>query len=151
MIWRCYVTITGARGRFRGEVGDPKNGRMALTGYASALRSPRDAATAAGGRRQHQPLTLVKEVGAATPQLAQAACTGEVLRTVTCEFMRFADGGVEELLFVVNLSDATISGHRIALAPAESGQALREEIDLTYRRIEWEHRVAKTMAADEWA
>jgi type VI secretion system secreted protein Hcp len=152
MIWQLHVTIEGQRGRIRGELGDPKSGCLQARTYSSAIRSLRDtAAGTGGGRRQHQPLTFIKDVGPATPQLAQAACSGEVLRSVLFEFVRSAEGGQEEILFAVRLHDATISGHRLTMPDVTGGKPLAEEIDLTYRRIEWEHRLAKTMAADEWA
>lgn len=152
MIWRLRVTFEGQRGRLRGEVGDPRHGVVAARAYASAVRSPRDAGSGGGGgRAQHQPLTISKDVGAATPQLAQAACSGEVLKSVLCEFIQVVDGGAEEVAFAVRLHDATISGHRLRLPEGDGLRALAEELDLTYRRIEWEHRQAKTMAADQWA
>lgn len=151
MIWQLIATVEGQRGRLRGELGDPAQGRMAVRAFASGIRALRDAAQGAGGgRRQHQPLTIVKDVGAATPQLAQAACTGEALRSVLFEFVRFAEGAREEVLFTVRLHDATVSGHRLVLPDGEGGRPFAEELDLTWRRIEWEHRLAKTMAADEW-
>ncbi len=152
MIWRLRITLEGQRGRLRGEVGDGKQGVVWARSFASAVRSLRDSAgSAAGGKAQHQPLTLRKDVGAATPQLAQAACTGEVLRSVLCEFVSVVEGGAEEVTFTVRLLDATVSGHRLLLAEGVVAGNLVEEFDLTYRRIEWEHRQAKTMAADEWA
>lgn len=152
MIWRLRITLEGQRGRLRGEVGDGKQGVVWARSFASAVRSLRDTAgSAAAGKAQHQPLTLRKDVGAATPQLAQAACTGEVLRSVLCEFVSVVEGGAEEVTFTVRLLDATVSGHRLLLAEGAVAGNLTEEFDLTYRRIEWEHRPAKTMAADEWA
>lgn len=152
MIWRLLVAIEGQRGRVRGEVGDPKHGVVEALSFASALRSPRDSAAgaAAAGRAQHQPLTMRKAVGAATPQLAQAACTGEVLRSVVCDFVRIVEGGAEEVWFTIRLHDATIAGQRIILPESELARTPVEEVDLAYRRIEWEHRPARTMAADQW-
>lgn len=152
MSWRLVVTIEGARGRLRGELGDPRQGRMRARTFASALRCLRDAAAGGGGgRRQHQPLTFTKDAGPATPALAQVACSGEVLRWVLFEFSDSLDGGQEEVVFAIKLLDATISGHRMLLAEGEPARPLGEEVDLTYRRIEWEHRGARTMSADEWA
>ncbi len=151
MIWRLRVTLEGQRGRLRGEVGDGRQGIVWARSFASAVRSLRDSsASASAGKAQHQPLTLRKDVGPATPQLAQAACTGEVLRSVLCEFVSVVEGGAEEVTFTVKLLDATVSGHRLVLAEGAAAGNLTEEFDLTYRRIEWEHRGAKTMAADEW-
>lgn len=151
MIWRLRITLEGQRGRLRGEVGDGKQGVVWARSFASAVRSLRDTAGSTAGKAQHQPLTLRKDVGATTPQLAQAACTGEVLRSVLCEFVSVVEGGTEEVTFTVRLLDATVSGHRLVLAEGAVAGNLTEEFDLTYRRIEWEHRQAKTMAADEWA
>lgn len=152
MIWRLRLTLEGQRGRLRGEIGDGRQGTVWAHAFASAVRSLRDTAgKSAAGKAQHQPLTLSKDVGAATPHLAQAACTGEVLRSVLCEFISVVEGGAEEVTFTVRLLDATISGHRIALSERVEARNLVEEFDLTYRRIEWEYRPARTMAADEWA
>ncbi len=155
MMWRTLVTLEGARGRLRGEAGDPGQGRVEARTFASGLAHLRDQlAGSGGGRCQHRPLAFTKSVGAATPQLAQAACAGEVLRSVTFEFARFASGGAEEVVFVVRLGEVTISGHALAMAEgsqASGGAPLVETVELTYRRIEWEHRLAKTMAADSWA
>ncbi len=151
MIWSLRVTLEGQRGRMRGEVGDSKLGVVMALSYTSAIRSLRDTAGGkTGGRPAHQPLTLAKHVGAATPQLAQAACTGEVLRSVLCEFLHVVDGGTEEVAFSVRLQDVTVSGHRLVLPEMPVTRELTEEFDLTYRRIEWEHRPSKTMAADQW-
>lgn len=152
MTMQLRVTIESQRGRIRGEVGDPKSGCLKARVFASGIRSLRDsAAGSGGGRRQHQPLSFTKDVGEATPQLAQLACSGEVLRSVLCEFMRFADGGQDEVFFTVRLCDATVSGHRLIMTDDADGRPFIEEVDLTYRRIEWEHRAGKTMSADEWA
>jgi len=151
MTWRLRVTFEGQRGRLRGEIGDIRQGIVTARSYNSAIRSLRDSAGGpAAGKSQHQPMTIRKDVGPATPQLAQAACTGEVLRLVLCEFTNFNQGGVEEVVFAVRLHDVTISGHRMVLPDIAEGCVLAEELDLTYRRIEWEHRLAKTTAADQW-
>lgn len=145
------ATFEGQRGRLRGEFGDPRQGVVEGRTFSSAIRSLRDSAGSAGsGKAQHQPLTITKTLGPATPQLAQAACSGEVLRSVLCEIIHFSTSGVEEVVFTVRLLDVTISGHRLLLPDGDSSRAMTEEIDLTYRRIEWEHRLAKTMAADAW-
>jgi len=151
MIWRTFAVLEGPRGRLRGEIGEPGDGRIEVRSFAAAIRALRDAAAGgAGGRRQHQPLMFSKDTGAMTPQLAQAACTGSVLRSVVFSFVRFVEGGRDETSFVVRLSDVTVSGHRLVLPASGAGLALAEEVDLTFRRIEWEHIGAKTMAADEW-
>ncbi len=152
MIWRTFAVIEGPRGRLRGEVGEPGEGRVEVRAFTAAIRALRDAAVGGtGGRRQHQPLTFTKDVGPITPQLAQAACSGVVLRSVAFSFVRFAEGGREEVSFIVRLHDVTVSGHRLQLPNGRDGRPLSEEVDLTFRRIEWEHCAGKTIAGDEWA
>lgn len=150
-VWHLVLTIEGQRGRMRGEVGDPAQGRLLARSYASGVRALRDSAGGGGGRRQHQPVTITRDAGPATPLLAQAACAGEVLRSVLCEFLHAGSDGAEEVLFAVRLHDATVSGHRLVMPDVAGGRPLGEEFDLTYRRIEWEHRPSHVLAADAWA
>lgn len=151
MSWQCLLSVEGARGRFKAErQGDA---RLALRSFAGALRALRDAASGqAQGRRQHQPVAVTKEAGAATPQFAEAACTAEVLRSALFEFVRRGEGGAAETVLTVRLVDATVSGHRLELADAglHASAPLLEHIEFAFRRIEWEHRPSRTVAADEW-
>jgi len=51
--------------------------------------SPRDPASGLPtGKRQHKPISFLKEWGAATPQLFQALVTNENLKTVKFEFLQ---------------------------------------------------------------
>jgi type VI secretion system Hcp family effector len=94
-----------------------------------------------------------KSVGAATPQLALAACSNEVLKTVFFEFMHTAQDGGEEVLFTIKLANATVCAHRIFVPDVKGAgvaDPLSEEVELAFQRIEWEHRAAHTMSFDDW-
>lgn len=157
MAYEFYVSIEGTKtGKFKGEsLRTPHKDKMPGFFYQSGIDSPRDMASGqASGKRQHIPVVFRKKVGAATPQLANALVTNEVLKTVLFEFVQTTKDGKEEIVFTIKLLDSTVSGHRIVLPDVTSGstvnQDLFEEVQLTFGKIEWEHKVAKTMAIDDW-
>ena len=164
MAYEFYVTIEGTtQGAFKGE--SPRKAHTAkLSGlsYNHEIKSPRDIATGqASGKRQHAPIRVSKEWGAASPQLFQALCTNEVLTTVLFEFYRTTREGKEECYHTITLTDATISQIRYmtgaGLDSAGTSKTTSshdthelEEIAFTYRRIEAESKTGQTMAMDDW-
>jgi type VI secretion system secreted protein Hcp len=145
---KFYVTIEGMKqGRFKGELRD---NRIPGYGFSYQVTSPRDMATGqASGKRQHSPLVITQEWGAASPQLFQALATNEVLRTVLIEFVRSSPRGVEEVYQTVKLTNATVSSIRMHIGDPPNDRAL-EDVSFTFQRIEIENRVGKTMAVDDW-
>ena len=98
-------------------------------------------------------MVIRKKVGAATPQIAQALCTNEVLKSVLFEFVRTTKDGKEEVQYTVTLKNATISANRIYLPDVTGTDQkldLSEEVQFTFQQIDWEHKIAKTMASDDW-
>ena len=91
MAYEFYVTVEATKqGRLKGEsTRERKGDRLSGISFHYSVGSPRDAASGqASGKRQHQPVSFVKEWGAASPQLFQAAVTNEVLKSVLFEFVR---------------------------------------------------------------
>jgi type VI secretion system secreted protein Hcp len=121
-----------------------------------AVNTPYDVATGqASGKRQHKPLTIVKEWGAASPQLYQALVTNERLDDVTIEFVKTNSDGQDVVFFRIKLTD----GHIILFNPYvgdvfndRDSQNLRdlETISFTFRKIEWTNVESKTSALDDW-
>ncbi len=90
------------------------------------LRSPRDAATGqASGQRQHSPVTIVKEWGAATPQLFQALVTNEVLQTVVIDCYGVSKEGKEAVVHKVKLTNERVASIK-QVAGGSDHPALRE-------------------------
>ena len=91
MAYEFYVTVEGTKqGKLKGE-SDREAHADKLTGlsFHYSVGSPRDAASGmATGRRTHQPVSFVKEWGAATPQLSQALTTNESFKSVLFEFVK---------------------------------------------------------------
>src|SRR5688572_20052489 len=104
MAYEFYMTVEGAKqGKFPGTTatgttpGKSKGGAGGAGGannivglrWVSHVKSPRDLATGqASGKRQHQPMLVVTEIGQASPLFLQACCTNEVLKNVTLNFIR---------------------------------------------------------------
>ncbi len=156
MAYEFYVTIEGTKqGKFKGEsVRDDHKAKIAGFYFNSAIISPRDVATGQPtGKRRYDPVVFKKPVGAASPQIAQALTTNEVLKTVFFEFVRTTADGKEEVAYTIKLSNATVSGDKVYLPDATDDKQhvdLSEEVAFTFQKIEWESKVGKTMATDDW-
>lgn len=152
-----YVTIEGTKqGKFKGESQSAAH-KDAIIGlrFSYDVKSARDVATGqASGKRQHSPVTITKEWGAATPQIYQALITNEVLKTVLLEFVQTNPDGVEEVYFTITLNNATVSEIRQYTGEETTGanrdaQEL-EEVSFTFQKITLEDKPGKTSVVDDW-
>ena len=155
MAFEFYVTIEGTKqGLLKGEsVREAHQDKMAGLAFHYQVSSPRDAASGmATGKRQHQPITFVKEWGAASPQLFTAAVTNEQLKSVVFEFVRTNDNGEEYVFHTIKLGTAVITSieQYIDEVPPEGRDTVgKEKVSLTFQRIEIENADGKTSAIDE--
>ena len=108
----------------------------------------------ASGKRQHSPIVSTKKWGAARPQLFEALTATEVLRTVLVEFVETRRTGAEDAYQTIKLTNATVSGMRMHLNEPPPGEPADnralEGVSLTFQRIEFENKPAKTAAMDDW-
>jgi type VI secretion system secreted protein Hcp len=165
MAYEFYLTIEGTKqGPFKGEsVREAHKDKIAAMSYRHEIQSPRDVATGqASGKRQHGPITVTKEWGAATPMIFQALVTNEVLTSVLFEFIHTTADGTEEVYHTIKLVDATVckvvqmtgGGGGATESSAKTTQAYDthevEEVSFTYKRIEVENILGQTSASDDW-
>lgn len=161
MAYEFYVTIEGKQqGKFKGESKrEVHKEKIAGLAFLYEIKSPRDSASGqASGKRQHGPITITKEWGAATPQLFQALVENEVLRTVLIEFISTNEQGAEEIYHTVKLSNATVSDIRqytdnqslLSSGRAGADHHELEDISFTFGRIEITNVPGKTIADDDW-
>lgn len=162
MAYEFYVTIEGTKQRrFKGESPrEQHKGKIAGIAFSYEVKSPRDVATGqASGKRQHGPVTFVKEWGAASPQIFQALITNEVLKSVLFEFVDTNANGEEEVQNTIRLTDATVSRMKRSIDQFADETASREtthdrpkldEVSFTFVKIELENKAGKTVAADDW-
>jgi type VI secretion system secreted protein Hcp len=157
MAYEFYVTVEGSKqGKLKGE--SPREShrdKLPGLGFHYSVGSPRDAGSGlATGRRTHQPVSFVKEWGAASPQLFTALTTNEVLKSVLFEFVRTNDNGEEYVFHTVKLSDARVTDIEqyvdLATVQGPSTDTLPlEKIAFTFQRIELENVDGKTSAIDD--
>ncbi|MCM3872521.1 MAG: type VI secretion system tube protein Hcp [Pyrinomonadaceae bacterium] len=156
MATEFYITIDGKQqGLFKGDSKrEERKDKIVGLSFSYDVQSPRDVATGqAVGKRQHGPVTITKEWGAATPQIFQALVENESLRSVLFEFVRTDAGGKEEVYHTVKLSNARVSAIRHLtgnLSGASSERPELEEVSFTFGRIEISNLPGKTMADDDW-
>lgn len=110
-----FVSATAAnQGAIKGESSQPgKEHQIAALALDYVLTSPRDVATGqATGKRLHSPLSIVKEWGAATPQLFHALFRNETLKTVEIDCYGVDLQGKEGLVHKVKLTNALVTSIR---------------------------------------
>jgi type VI secretion system secreted protein Hcp len=150
-----YVLIEGTKqGLFANEaVAKAHPNRVAGLSFNYTVKQPRDPASGLpSGKRQHQPVILTKERGAASPQLFQALVSNETLKSVVFEFYQVNQAtGAEELAHLVKLSNATISEiHQYSPPGGSTDLRQLEDVSFTFDAIEIQHLPGKTIAMDTW-
>ncbi|HEY7724607.1 MAG TPA: type VI secretion system tube protein TssD [Anaeromyxobacteraceae bacterium] len=138
--------------------------------YEHEVKSPRDAATGmASGKRQHGPVKFIKRVDSTSPGLWQALANNDTLKKAEFKFFKnnrqgelehyfsvmLEDGGVSNIHSQFNQAEMAARDTAAASAGAKRGEAAfaapaLEEVSFTYRKITWEHKIAKKMAQDDW-
>jgi len=92
-----FMSITGAQGPIQGEAKSPHGAEwIPILEINETVAASRDAASGqATGKRQHEPIRIVKEVDVASPKLQNAAARGEHLKEVVFQFYRDVQGKQE--------------------------------------------------------
>lgn len=157
------LTVEGAmQGKFKPESLRQKD-RIDAISFSQEVITPRDLATGqSSGRRQYQPIIIVKSAGASSPQFLQALINNELLKKVTIEFTKTNPSGEEYVFYRVTLEDARLAGYKqFTMSPTEGGATAKhvsasegnlfDEIKFTFRKISVESTDGKTMAADDWS
>jgi type VI secretion system secreted protein Hcp len=167
MAFQAHISIKGKKqGQFKGEgIQDKRKDKwMPVLAFGYAVQSPRDAATGqARGKRQHKPIVITKEWGAATPQLFQALTTNETLDSVEIEFEKVNANGEEYVYHTIKLTNASIFEIRQYTREyqLQAGQTSKhpggidtgelEDVSFTFQKIEMENKDGKTTSADDWS
>jgi len=166
MAYQLYFTVDATtQGKLKGEIATPAHkDKMGGLSFQYAIEAPHYPATGqASGKRHHSAITVVKEWGAATPQLFQALVTNETLKKVIFEFFQTSKAtGKEEVFYRVTLDNAAVSAiKQYTGAAAESSSSAKhsaygassnelEAVSFVFQKILVEHLLAKTSGADDW-
>jgi len=118
------------------------------------------------GKRVHEKLVIVKEIGASTPLNFKVVVGNELLKSVVISFYTVGNDGADLLNYTITLTNAHITKQRFFTGyagdqgDASSGSNAKnpntydtlemEELHFTFETIQMEHAIAKTMATDSW-
>jgi type VI secretion system secreted protein Hcp len=131
----AYMTIKGSKqGQFKGEA---MSDQIRLV---SVVRDTPRATAMPTGRRMHSTITITKEIDKASPMLAKAASTNELLSEVVITFTGGAAGAKTAQKIV--LTNATI------LSVRKAGG--NEQITLDYQSIEVTWTDGGKTVTDDW-
>jgi len=154
----AYLTIQGKRtGVFKGSGGKPANkDKIECIGFRYGVSAPHDMTSGLPtGKRVHEPIVIIKNIDASSPQLLQAIYSNETLTSVLIEFFKKSPNGQSFTWYTIKLTNATIArisqygglGSPEKLIPNSIPE---EEISLTFQKIDFENTEAKTSASDSW-
>jgi len=166
MAFPAYIAIKGTKqGQFKGETeaAERKDKWMEIVAFTMELDAPRNLATGQpSGKRQYKPITIVKEWGAASPQILQACATDEVLTEVTIEFAQASTSGMR-IAQTVKLTNASIAAVARFIGSPEGAEDTAtaghskandrqeyERVSFTFQKIEVSDVAGKTTFGDDW-
>ena len=157
MAHKFYVSIQGTtQGTFKGQGSGPDKNKIPGVSFSYGVETPINETTGlASGKRQHKPVMITKEWGAASPQLYQACVNNEVLKSVLCEFVDVSPAGVEQLAFTIELTNATIVEFDGSVHFGEAGGPVLdtrelERLSFVFQKITITSVTGDTTAVDDW-
>lgn len=158
-----YMTVTRREDGKEVPITEGGQSRLRCASYTYEVISPRDAASGqASGKRQHKPITIVKEWGASTPLLIRALASSEVLPRVLLEFPRSSGAGdrAMDIFMTIELTNVTVvgvkqvTGDAVSRAMCPDGACVSpkelEEVSLVCQKATFTS-ADKTMAVDDWS
>lgn len=162
MALNAYLKLKGAKqGDIKGSVTQKgREGMIAVHSFHHEIISPRDAASGLPtGKRQHRPITIIKEIDKSTPLLHEALTNNEnitswELKCYNPKTSPAGGAGQETNHFTIKLTNASISD--IAdimennLDPEDAKLPLMQQISFTYQKIEWTWVDGGITSEDDW-
>lgn len=158
MTYNAYLTAVGQKqGAIKGSVTDKgKEDSILVRSFTDQVITPRDAASGLPtGRRQHQPIVIVKEIDKSSPALWNALVNNETLTTwVLRVWLSGAGTAPEKEIYTIALTNASISSISELMAdnsiPANSAFPYRQQVSFTYQKIQWTWTDGGLAAIDSW-
>jgi type VI secretion system secreted protein Hcp len=158
-----YIQYLDLGGRIlnvgKGKVHGMKQNGIEIHSFNMGVQSPRDASTGlASGKRQHEPLTIIKEVDPSSPALwgALVNSTDKEIPTLKLHFVTTNPQGATQPYFTITLTNASLGGYKRnpILKNPKVGKIHNsfqlEEIAFTFQKIEFASISGKKSFADDW-
>jgi type VI secretion system secreted protein Hcp len=160
----AYLTLKGQKqGVINGGVTQKDHENSILVhSFSNEILSPRDPTSGlVTGKRQHNPITILKEIDKSSPLLWNALVTNENLVSWELQFWVAAPVptggavGVEKMIYKIDLTNANIASINEYMVDntdaTKTNLPLLEEITFTYQKIQWTWTDPATTATDDWS
>jgi type VI secretion system secreted protein Hcp len=154
----AYLTIKGQKqGQINGGVTTAGHQNTILVhAFSNEILSPRDPTTGLPtGKRQHEPITILKEIDKSSVPLWTALINNENLTTWQLQFYATDPTGKEVEVYTISLTNASIASINQSMLdneiPADAALPLQEEVSFTYQKIQWSWTNPPLTAQDDWA
>jgi type VI secretion system secreted protein Hcp len=121
--------------------------------FAFGVLSPRDVATGqASGKRQHEPISIVKQVDTGSPSLYGALTKGEKHPKLKVHFAWLTPQGTKQPYFTLTLMNAALIGveRKPPRHPISRNTHELEEIKLAFDKIEMTWNGGGKAFNDDW-
>ncbi len=138
-----YLKLKGAKqGDIKGSSTEQtleRTDSIECTSFSLPIVSPRDRATGlASGRRYYEPIRFTKNFDMATPCIASAITTNELIEKAEFKFFDVVSGS-EALIYTIEALNGAISAHRQfvsdTLDPVSASRPPQEEVSLVFKSI----------------
>jgi type VI secretion system secreted protein Hcp len=153
----AYLKLSGARaGTVQGSVTQKgREGKIAVIACSHEIISPRDPVSGqATGKRQHQPLTITKELDRASVPLRSMLVTNDTCKEWELQFWRPSPTGAETQYFTIRLTNAVIAAIDMQMPNNTRPELMKletfEDVAFVYQRIEWTWTDGGLAAMDDW-
>lgn len=157
MALNAYLILKGQKqGDIHGGVTQKgREGSILVHSFSHEITKPIDPASGLPtGKRQHQPVHILKEIDQSSPLLWNALVNNETLVTWQLKFWAPSAKSVETQIYTITLTNAIIASIREYMPdnedPAKIKLPLLEQVTFTYQKIEWVWTKGTITADDDW-
>ena len=153
----AFLTLVGKRqGAITGGVTiKGREGSILVHSFENEIFSALSTKGLPTGKREHEPIVIVKEIDQSSPKLWTALVTNEVLTTWVLRFWAAGAKGAEQEIYTITLTNANIASMREYmvdnLTAADSALPMLEEVTFTYQKIQWTWMDGGITAVDDWS
>lgn len=156
----AYLMLKGQKqGEIQGSVAHKgSEGAILVHGFQNAIVTPRDPSSGQPtGKRQHQPIVIIKEIDKSSPRLWSALVSNENLTLWVLNVWTPSTGaapGIDKNVYRVELTNANIASIEETMADnsitASASVPVHERVTFTYQKITWTWLEGAITATDDW-
>ncbi|EJP4075167.1 type VI secretion system tube protein Hcp, partial [Escherichia coli] len=119
-----------------------REGAIEIMNSSYGVRQRVDSCTGSmTGARQHDPVTIHKQLDKVSPYLAVAVCEGRRLQKAVIKYYEIVEAGIETEIYNITLDSVAIASVDFSHVyyPGSSTPNMHEVVGLGFRGIEWNY------------